>query len=137
MDCVFCKIVEGKIPSVKVLEDRDTVAFMDINPLTPGHLLVVPKRHFVGLWDADDATLGATLRSVRRVALALKQTLGLDSLNVLQATGRWAAQSVPHLHFHLIPRSEGDGAGMDWPLNPGQMDAIQALGGKIAAALKP
>ena len=137
MDCVFCKIVEGKIPSVKVLEDRDTVAFMDINPLTPGHLLVVPKRHFVGLWDADDATLGATMRSVRRVALALKQTLGLDSLNVLQATGKWAAQSVPHLHFHLIPRSEGDGAGMDWPLNPGQMDAIQALGGKIAAALKP
>ena len=137
MDCVFCKIVEGKIPSVKVHEDRDTISFMDINPLTPGHLLVVPKRHCVGLWDADDATLGATLRSVRRVALALKQTLGLDSLNVLQATGKWAAQSVPHLHFHLIPRSEGDGAGMDWPLNPGQMDAIKALGGKIAAAVKP
>ncbi len=136
MDCVFCKIVAGKIPSVKVHEDRDTVTFMDINPLTPGHLLVVPKRHCVGLWDADDAVLEAAIRSVRRVALGLKQALGLDSLNLLQATGKWAAQSVPHLHFHLIPRSENDGAGMDWPLNPGNLDAIKALGGKIAAAVK-
>jgi histidine triad (HIT) family protein len=136
MDCIFCKIVEGKIPSFKVHEDRETLAFMDINPLTPGHLLVVPKRHSMGLWDVDEATLQATIRSVRKVALALKQALGLDSLNVLQANGKWAAQSVPHLHFHLVPRSEGDGAGMDWVPRPGQMDAIKALGGKIAAAVK-
>ena len=136
MDCVFCKIVEGKIPSFKVYEDATTLAFMDINPLTPGHLLVVPKRHCVGLWDADDATLEAAIRVVRRVALGQKAVLGLDSLNLLQANGKWAAQSVPHLHFHLIPRREDDGAGMDWPLKAGDMDAIKALSSQITAAVK-
>jgi histidine triad (HIT) family protein len=76
------------------------------------------------------------MRSVRRVALALKDALGLDSLNVLQANGKWAAQSVPHLHFHLIPRREDDGAGMDWPLEPGDMNALQALSSRIAAKVK-
>jgi histidine triad (HIT) family protein len=136
MDCIFCKIVAGEIPSFKVHEDGDTVVFMDINPLTEGHVLVVPRRHCVGLWDADDATLAAAMRSVRRVALALKDALGLDSLNMLQANGKWAAQSVPHLHFHLIPRREDDGAGMDWPLEPGDMNALQALSSRIAAKVK-
>jgi len=136
MDCIFCKIVQGQIPCVKVHEDGDTLAFMDINPLTPGHVLVVPKRHSVGLWDVDEAALQATIRSVRRVALALKQAMGLDSLNLLQANGKWAAQSVPHLHFHLIPRHEGDGAGMDWELTPGKMDDVKSLGSKIAAAVR-
>lgn len=136
MDCIFCKIVAGEIPCFKIHEDADTLAFMDINPLTEGHALVVPKRHCTGLWDADEATLAATIRASQRVAQALQRALGLDSLNLLQANGKWAAQSVPHLHFHLIPRREGDGAGMDWPLTPGNMDAIQATAEKIAAALK-
>jgi histidine triad (HIT) family protein len=136
MDCVFCKIVAGQIPSVKVYEDGATLAFMDINPLTEGHLLVVPKQHCTGLWDAEEETLATTIRAVRRVALGLKSALGLDSLNLLQANGRWAAQSVPHLHFHLIPRREGDGAGMDWPLTPGDLDAVKALGRRVAAAVR-
>jgi histidine triad (HIT) family protein len=135
MDCIFCKIVAGQIPSFKVYEDAATLAFMDINPLTEGHTLIIPKRHCVGLWDADDAALEACIRSARKVAVALKAALGLDSLNMVQANGKWAVQSVLHLHFHLIPRSEGDGAGMDWPLKPGDMGAIKALAARIGAKL--
>jgi histidine triad (HIT) family protein len=135
MDCVFCKIVADRIPAVKVRQDEHTVAFMDINPLTEGHLLVVPRVHVPTLFDAEEATLEATLRAVRALARAMRAALGLDSLNVLQANGPWAAQSVPHLHFHLIPRRQGDGAPLDWPLRPGQPEAIRAAGERIAAAL--
>jgi histidine triad (HIT) family protein len=136
MDCIFCKIVAGQVPSTRVYEDGETLAFMDIHPLTEGHLLVAPKKHCEGLWDVDEATLAATMRAVRTVALGLKQALGLDSLNLLQANGKWAAQSVPHLHFHLIPRHEDDGAGMDWRGVPGKMDAITALSARIKAAVR-
>lgn len=136
MDCIFCKIIAGEIPSFQVHQDNMTVAFMDINPLTEGHVLVVPKKHCTGLFDADDLTLAATLAAAKKVALGMKDVLGFDSLNMLQANGRWAAQSVPHLHFHLIPRREGDGAGMDWPLTPGDMDAIGKLGEAIKGAIR-
>ena len=136
MDCIFCKIAAGEIPAIKVFEDGDTLAFMDIHPLTDGHLLVIPKRHAEGIWDVDEASLTATMRTVRVVSQGLKQALGLDSLNLLQANGKWAAQSVPHLHFHLIPRHRDDGAGMDWRGVPGKMDAITALGDRIKAAVQ-
>ncbi len=135
MDCIFCKIVAGEIPSFKVYEDEATLAFMDINPLTEGHLLVVPKRHHETIFDADNATLEATIRTVRKVGAGVKAALGLEAMNVLQANGRWAAQSVPHLHFHLIPRREDDNAPLDWALAPGDMEAIGALGRRLAAAL--
>ncbi len=136
MDCIFCKIVAGAIPSFKVHEDAATLAFMDINPLTPGHVLVIPKLHSATLFETDDAVLRDTIAAAKRVAIGLKATLGFDSLNLLQANGLWAAQSVPHLHFHLIPRREHDGAGMDWKLVPGDKDAIRRLAEKIAAKLK-
>jgi len=136
MDCIFCKIATGAIPSIKVHEDAATLAFMDINPLTPGHLLVIPKRHSATVFDTDESVLRDVIAAVKKVATAQQRAFGHDSLNILQANGPWAAQSVPHLHFHLIPRRENDGAGMDWTLKPGDKDAIAKLGGKIAAALK-
>jgi histidine triad (HIT) family protein len=136
MDCIFCKIVSGAIPCFKLHEDANTLALMDINPLTEGHALVIPKRHVQTLMDADDAALRDTIVIAKKVCAALVQALKVDSVNLLQANGRWAAQSVPHLHFHLIPRRENDGAGMDWELRPGQMDAIQKTAAKVAAALK-
>jgi len=135
MDCIFCKIVAGEIPSFKVYEDDHTLAFMDINPLAEGHTLVVPKRHCTNLFDADDETLAVTLATVRKVAVALKDALGIDSLNMLQANGKWAAQSVLHLHFHLVPRRENDKLPLDWQLVPGDMAAIQATSAKVAAKL--
>jgi histidine triad (HIT) family protein len=136
MDCVFCEIVAGGIPSFKVYEDAAAFAFMDINPLTEGHVLVVPKRHSATLFDTDDAVLREVIVAAKKVAGAMKQALGLDSLNLLQANGRWAAQSVPHLHFHLIPRRENDDAGMDWVLVPGDKDALRRVSETLALSLR-
>ena len=135
MDCIFCKIVAGQIPCFKIHEDAETLAFMDINPLTEGHALVIPKRHCTGLFDAPPEALAAVARAAQTVALGLRKALGLDSLNLVQANGPWAAQSVPHLHLHLIPRREKDGAGLDWALKPGDMSAIQALADRVAKAV--
>jgi histidine triad (HIT) family protein len=136
MDCIFCKIVAGTVPSFKVYEDAAVLAFMDINPLTEGHVLVIPKRHSATLFDTEDAVLRDVIGAAKKVALAMKQALGLDSLNLLQANGRWAAQSVLHLHFHLIPRRENDHAGMDWELIPGNKDAIRRVAATLAAAIR-
>lgn len=136
MDCIFCRIAAGELPAHTVHEDAQTLAFMDINPLTPGHVLVIPKAHCVGLFDADDAALEACMRTARRVALAQQRVLGLDSLNLVQATGRWAAQTVDHLHFHLIPRHEGDGAPLDWEFTPGDAEALREMAARLAADVR-
>lgn len=135
MDCIFCKIVTGEIPSINVFEDDHTLVFMDINPLSEGHLLVVPKNHFVNLFDADDESLAHTMTTVRKVAQGMKTALGIDSLNMMQANGKWAVQSVPHFHIHLIPRRENDGVPFDWGLVPGEMESIRRLGQNIADAV--
>ena len=135
MDCVFCKIVAGTIPAVKVHEDAETIAIMDINPLTPGHLLVVPKTHVETLFEADEALVAAVARVSTRIAKSLRKSLGIEALNLLQANGAAAFQSVPHLHFHLIPRRPDDGAGFDWRGIPGKMEEIRRLGELIKKGL--
>ena len=135
MDCVFCKIRDGQIPSAKVYEDERTLVFMDINPLNDGHCLVVTKAHAPTLFEAADADLQAAIATAKRVALALRATLKPDGLNVLQANGPAAFQSVPHFHLHLIPRWTNDGKGFDWTLTPGERARIQATAEKIRAAL--
>ena len=134
-DCVFCKIRDGQIPSVRVHEDERTLCFMDINPLNRGHCLVVTKRHAATIWDSDEADLAAAMATARRVALALRAALGFEGLNVLQANGAPAFQSVPHFHLHLIPRWTGDGKGFDWPPVPGDREAIARTGELIRTAL--
>jgi histidine triad (HIT) family protein len=135
MDCVFCRIAAGTLPSTKVYEDGSTLAIMDINPLTPGHLLVMPKAHIENLFDADEKAVADVMRMVTRIAKAIGRSLKPDGLNVLQANGRAAFQSVPHLHFHLIPRRTDDGAGFDWKPVPGNLNDVHRLGGQIRAAL--
>ena len=129
--CVFCFICKGDIPSFKVYEDDATLAFMDINPLTEGHLLVIPKQHFENIWDADPAVLGKIMETVQKMALLLREKMGIDSLNLVQANGIWAVQSVPHFHMHLIPRREGDNAGIDWGLTQGDLEEIKVLADKL------
>lgn len=135
MDCIFCKIIAGEIPSIKVFEDEHTLSFMDINPLSEGHLLIVPKKHFVDLFEADEGALGHVMATAHRVAVAMRTALAIDSLNIVQANGRWAVQSVPHFHLHLIPRRENDGLGLDWGLEPGDVAAVRAAGEAISKAL--
>jgi histidine triad (HIT) family protein len=134
-DCVFCKIRDGAIPSVKVYEDARTLAIMDINPLNPGHVLVLTKAHAATLFESSPDDLGAAIVAAQTVARALRQALQPDGLNMLQANGAAAFQSVPHFHLHLIPRFKDDGKGFDWKLVPGDRAQITANGERIRAAL--
>jgi histidine triad (HIT) family protein len=134
-DCVFCKIRDGQIPSVKLYEDARTLCIMDINPLNSGHCLVLTRTHAPTIFDADPADLAAAITTAQRVARAQRTALRPDGLNMLQANGAAAFQSVPHFHLHLIPRWANDGKGFDWTLVPGDRDQIQKAGEKIRAAL--
>lgn len=134
--CVFCKIRDGEIPSVKIDEDERTLTFMDINPLNAGHCLVVTKRHAATLFEADLEDLRAAIATAQRVALAIRKSLQPDGLNLLQANGAAAFQSVPHFHLHLIPRWANDGKGFDWPLVQGDRDTIAKTAERIRALVR-
>jgi histidine triad (HIT) family protein len=133
--CVFCKIRDGQIPAMRVFEDKRTLCIMDINPISPGHCLVLPKTHAPTIFDADAADLQAAIATAKRVALALKETLEPEGLNILQANGPAAFQSVPHFHLHLIPRWMRDGKGFDWKLSPGNRAEIAKTGEQLRTAL--
>ena len=135
-DCVFCKIIDGQLPSMKIDEDDSTLTFMDIHPLSSGHCLVVPKRHAATIFEADVRDLEAAIVTAKRVALAIQEALRPDGLNVLQANGAAAFQSVPHFHLHLIPRWTDDGKGFDWKEVPGNREAIMKVGERIRSALQ-
>ena len=136
MDCVFCKIRDGQIPSVKIYEDERTLAFMDINPLNPGHCLVVTKNHAATIFDAEVSDLQAAIATVKKVATAARGAVQADGLNVLQANGGAAFQSVPHFHFHIIPRFNNDGKGFDWKQVPGDKQQIAMNAERIRTVLR-
>jgi histidine triad (HIT) family protein len=133
--CVFCRIIDGDLPSMRIYEDERTIVIMDINPLNSGHCLILTKAHAPTLWDADPADLQAAITTAQKVATALKTAVKPDGLNMLQANGPAAFQSVPHYHLHLIPRWHNDGKGFDWPLVPGDRAQIQAIGERLREAL--
>jgi histidine triad (HIT) family protein len=135
-DCIFCKIVGGEIPCFKVYEDEHTLAFMDINPVNPGHCLVVPKVHAPNLFESEDQELALTMATVRKVARAVQKALNPYGLNLLQANGPGAAQSVFHLHIHIIPRERDDDLRMNWGLKAGNKDEIAKVALKIKDALE-
>ena len=130
-DCAFCKIRDGQIPSLKLHEDERTLVVMDINPLTSGHCLVLTKAHAPTLWDADPADLAAVIVAAQKIATVIRQALKPDGLNLLQANGAAAFQSVPHFHLHVIPRWNNDGKGFDWKLVPGNREQIMKVGERI------
>jgi len=132
-DCVFCMIRDGKIPSAKVYDDQRTLAFMDINPLSRGHCLVVPKAHAATLYEAETEDLKAAIATAKKVAGAIRKALNPDGLNLLQANGAAAFQSVPHFHLHLIPRWTNDGKGFDWKEVPGNREEIMGTVDRISA----
>jgi histidine triad (HIT) family protein len=134
-DCVFCKLRDGQIPSMKIFEDETTIAFMDINPINSGHCLVITKAHAANIYEAELADLQAAIATAQRVALAIRDGLKPDGLNVLQANGPAAFQSVLHFHLHLIPRWNNDGKGFDWKLVPGNREQIMKAGERLRALL--
>jgi histidine triad (HIT) family protein len=136
MDCAFCKIRDGQIPSYKIHEDERTLTFMDINPLNSGHCLVVTKTHAATLFEVDPEDLRAAITAAKRVAMAIQHAFKPDGLNLLQANGAAAFQSVPHFHLHLIPRWVNDGKGFDWKLVPGNREQIMKTGERLRMLLK-
>ena len=113
-DCVFCGIVEGNIPSTKVYEDDDVLAFMDIGPIVKGHVLVIPKQHHESIADTPSDLLAKLIVVVQKIARAQMDGLQAEGVNVHQSNGTVAGQVVPHIHFHLIPRYSEDGHSWNW-----------------------
>jgi histidine triad (HIT) family protein len=125
MDCIFCKIVAGGIPAVRLYEDEQTLAFMDIAPVVKGHALVIPKAHFDPLTATPPALLAACIATVQRIAQAQMTAMKADGVNIHQANGAAAGQVVPHLHFHIIPRFHGDGHHWNW--HGGHYDSTEEM----------
>ena len=131
-DCLFCRIVAGDLPATIVAEDEATVTFMDINPATRGHVLVVPRKHAADLTTIDPADLAAVAQAAQRVAQTMGERLGADGVNLLNSCGEQAWQTVFHFHLHVIPRYQDDPLRLPWTPGPGDSAEIQAA----ARALK-
>jgi len=131
-DCIFCKIVAGDLPATKIDEDDRTIAFMDINPGTRGHALVIPKEHVRDLLEIDPGELAAVAQAAQRLAKRMPQALEADGVNVINSCGSAAWQTVFHFHLHVIPRYEDDTMRLPWTPSPGDPDVIA----KAAEALR-
>ncbi|MBI4812011.1 HIT family protein [Candidatus Falkowbacteria bacterium] len=114
MDCIFCKIVKGELPSYKVYEDRHTLAFLDISPVNYGHTLVIPKKHYVNMEEIPEKELCEVIKTVKKIGKAVKEGLGAKGYNIGVNNDPVAGQIIPHLHFHIMSRAEGDGLKL-WP----------------------
>ncbi len=108
-DCIFCKIIKGDLPSYKIYEDKDTFAFLDISNDANGHILVIPKIHYTNVLDCDAEVLASVVKTIKKISNHLVENCGFSGVNILNASGKDAEQSVFHLHFHILPRKEGDG----------------------------
>jgi histidine triad (HIT) family protein len=136
VDCIFCRIVGHDSPASYVYEDEDVVAFLDINPLTEGHTLVIPKQHIVNIFDAEDQVMGKTMAVARRVSHAMKEALGAQGVNILISNGAPADQTVFHFHIHVVPRRTGDGLRLnEWWLTKVRSSKREGLD-SLAAKLK-
>lgn len=135
-DCIFCKIVAGEIPCTKVFEDDFVLAFMDISPLNKGHLLVIPKEHFLDIVEIDPKLYGHMASVVCNLAKAVKASIDPEGMNVMQLNGKAGNQVVPHLHMHLVPRWAGDGLAIcAWEPIPGDKNEIMKDAESIKAKL--
>lgn len=136
-ECVFCRIVKGELPSCRIYEDEEALAFMDIAPIIKGHSLVIPKAHHNLIMETPPALLCKVVAVVQRVVRAQMEALDADGVNVHQANGRAAGQVVPHLHFHVIPRFLSDGHSWNWkPCKYSDIPEIQALADRIRSRIK-
>jgi histidine triad (HIT) family protein len=124
VECLFCKIVKGEIPSKKIYENHGALAFLDISPLSDGHVLVVPKKHFVQAHEMDAASWEAVADALNQVSKRLTDCLGVEDYNILQNNGKLAHQVVMHVHFHVIPKFPGAGLKLQWDSRPSNIDEV-------------
>jgi histidine triad (HIT) family protein len=131
--CIFCRIVDGRSPSRRVLESERALAFLDINPASDGHTLVIPKAHADDIWDLRDDDGAAVWDLTRRVARRLRDVLAPDGLTLFQANRAAGWQDVFHFHVHIVPRWSGDALTKPWRVAPGDETELD----RIAARLHP
>ena len=133
-DCIFCKIIEGDIPSTTIYEDDRAKAILDINPAARGHVIVLPKTHAADVFEIPDEDLSHAICVAKKIAIALKRAYSCEGVNILQNNGEVAGQTVFHLHIHVIPRFAGDTVNMKWI--PGEMpDDLDAIADEIRKQL--
>ncbi len=128
--CIFCKIAKGKMPCYKVYEDKKFIAFLDINPVVKGHTLVIPKKHYENIFDCKDKVLEKMIKVIQKIAINYKEKLGCTGVNILNASGQSAEQSVYHIHFHIVPRFDEDGY-KTWPNTGYQKEDLESLTNKL------
>jgi histidine triad (HIT) family protein len=133
--CVFCKIIAGEIPASVVYRDEHTIAFMDIGSVNPGHMLVAVQPHVENVFGLDDTLAAAAMRTTARVARALKATIAPEGVNLFQANGAVAEQTVFHFHIHVLPRRAGDGMKLVWPVKNPPREELEATAARIRAAV--
>jgi len=133
--CVFCKIVAKQIPATVVHEDADALAFMDIGQVNPGHVLVAAKAHAENIYALEDAQARAVFAAAARVARAIRAAFSPEGLSVYQANGKAAGQTVFHFHVHLVPRHDGDGMALTWPVKNPPRDKLEEYARKIREKL--
>ncbi len=134
-ECIFCKIIEGQIPCFKIYEDEKVLAFADINPITKGHTLIIPKIHAENIWEIPEEYLIAICGAAKKLAQAVKKALNPVGVAFLQLNGKGAGQVVMHYHMHLIPRGsdEPELPVSKWELKPGDKDEIKRIAEQIAS----
>jgi histidine triad (HIT) family protein len=130
-DCIFCKIVAGELPSQIIGQDERTVSFMDINPATRGHALVIPRQHATNLLEIGGEDLQATILAAQTLAQRVTDRLGADGVNLINSCGASAWQTVFHFHVHVIPRYADDPLKLPWIPSPGDMDEIAAVAAEL------
>ena len=139
-DCVFCDIVQGHSPASWVYQDDTVVAFMDIQPITQGHMLVLPREHAVLITDINETAAMRTFRVARKLAAVARHTLGASGINIIVMDGEAAYQDVPHFHVHVIPRYPNDGFGLTFPRtyeHPPARAQLDAIAAALQAATQP
>ena len=131
-DCIFCKIVAGELPAAVVASDERALAFLDINPATRGHTLVIPRAHAGDIHEIDSEDLAAAIALAQRIAGRVRERLGADGVNLLHSSGSAAWQTVFHFHIHVIPRYLGDPLRLPWVPQPGEASEIAAAAAALA-----
>ena len=134
-ECIFCRLIAGEIPASRIYEDADTLAFLDLGQLNPGHSLVAVKRHAETLLDLTPDEAAAAMRTAHRVAQAQQRAFGAPGLTLLQCNGKEGWQSVGHFHIHIVPRQADDGVGLIWPRKEPPREVLEATAAQLRAVL--
>jgi histidine triad (HIT) family protein len=130
-ECLFCKIVNNEIPCFQLFEDDLVKVFLDINPVSKGHLLVIPKQHFENIFTVPDNVLIRITQVCKKMALLCKEKLGATGVNIVNASGKDAQESVPHLHFHVVPRYKKDGLDLWFHGKSKDIDEVKEIQKKL------